>query len=59
MKFLFALALACSALVLGGCADQSLITDEEYAEMRKPAANSPDPMQHLPYNPNVQQPHGY
>ena len=53
------LLLLCCGLLLGGCADQSLLTDEEYREMRKPAPNSPDPMQHMPYNPNVEQPRGY
>ena len=48
MKFAIILAFVCWALLLGGCADNSLITDEEYARMRAPAAFSPDPMQHIP-----------
>lgn len=53
------LLLLCCGLLLGGCADQSLLTDEEYAEMRKPAPNSPDPMSHMPINPNAHYSGGY
>jgi PBP1b-binding outer membrane lipoprotein LpoB len=42
MKLKFAFAAIAWALLLGGCADQSLMTDEEYKESRKPAPFSPD-----------------
>jgi hypothetical protein len=48
MKFTIILAAICGALVLGGCANQSLLTDEEYYQVKGPAPNSPDPMQHIP-----------
>jgi hypothetical protein len=48
MKFTIILAAICGALVLGGCADQSLLTDEEYYRVKGPAPFSPDPMQHIP-----------
>jgi hypothetical protein len=48
MKLILTLALACAALLWGGCADQSLLTDEEYANSRRPAPNSPDPTAFLP-----------
>ena len=50
MKLIFTLALVCSALLLGGCADQSLTTDEEYANSRGPAPHGPDPSAYLPQN---------
>jgi hypothetical protein len=43
MKFAIIFASICAALLLGGCADQSLITDEEYRAIKGPAAFSPDP----------------
>jgi hypothetical protein len=42
MKFAIILASICCALLLGGCADQSLMTDEEYSALRGPAPHSPD-----------------
>jgi hypothetical protein len=57
MKFAIILACVCCALLLGGCSDNSLMTDEEYARMRGPAPFSPDPMQHMPAQSN--RPPGY
>ena len=48
MKLFVTLALVCGALLLGGCADQSLMTEEEYARSRGPAPHSPDPTMHIP-----------
>jgi hypothetical protein len=42
MKFAIILASIGCALVLGGCADQSLMTDEEYRNAKGPAPFSPD-----------------
>jgi hypothetical protein len=55
MKLIFTLALVCGALLLGGCADPSLMTDEEYANSRGPAPHSPDPTSNLPqpYDPRT------
>ena len=53
MKVILTLALACAALVFGGCADQSLMTDEEYRNSRGPAPNSPDPTGYIPNNNNT------
>jgi hypothetical protein len=47
MKLATILLLLTFALFLGGCADPSLITDEEYRERKGPAAHSPDPTGHL------------
>jgi hypothetical protein len=47
MKIAIVLASITFALLLGGCADRSLITDEEYKQMRGPAPYSPDPTAHL------------
>ncbi|HKP03736.1 MAG TPA: hypothetical protein VJU77_10315 [Chthoniobacterales bacterium] len=57
MKFALILASICCALLLGGCADNSLMTDEEYAAARGPAPHQPDPTYHLPQTPN--RPSGY
>jgi hypothetical protein len=46
------LSISC-ALLLGGCADRSLMTDEEYANSRKPAPNSPDPTAFMPQTPGT------
>ena len=51
MKIAIVLASLAFAFLLGGCADQSLITDEEYRAMKGPAPHSPDPTSHL-YGPN-------
>jgi len=48
MKFAIILAFLCGALLLGSCADQSLLTDEDYVKYKGPAAFSPDPMEHIP-----------
>jgi hypothetical protein len=48
MKLLLTLAFACGALLLGGCADTSLLTDEEYERVRGPGAHSPDPTRYVP-----------
>ena len=55
MRSLFILALACGALLLGGCADNSLMTDEEYNRVKGPAAYSPDPTGHMPQSPYTSQ----
>ena len=48
MKIFILLAAFVVALVFGGCADQSLVSDEDYKAMKGPAPFSPDPMQHIP-----------
>jgi hypothetical protein len=48
MKILLFLVVSVVGLTLGGCADQSLISDDEYKAMKGPAPFSPDPMQHIP-----------
>ena len=48
MKIPILLAASVIALALDGCADQSLVSDEEYKAMKGPAPFSPDPMQHIP-----------
>ena len=48
MKVLFTLAFVSCAMFLAGCADNSLMTDEEYNRVRGPAAYSPDPTGHMP-----------
>jgi hypothetical protein len=48
MKFAIILASICCGLLLGGCSDQSLITDEEYRAIKGPAPYSPDPSGVLP-----------
>jgi hypothetical protein len=42
MKSLLTLAFVCGALLFGGCADNSLTSDEDYYKTRGPAPNSPD-----------------
>jgi hypothetical protein len=42
MKFAIILLSICGGLLLGGCSDQSLITDEEYRAIKGPAPHSPD-----------------
>jgi len=42
MKILFVLSVSMFALFLGSCADQPLMSDEEYNARRGPAPNSPD-----------------
>jgi hypothetical protein len=48
MKLAILFLSICCALLLGGCADRSLMTDEEYANSRRPAPNSPDPTGYIP-----------
>jgi hypothetical protein len=48
MKFVLILISISSALLLGGCADQSLVTDEEYRAAKGPAPHSPDYTSVLP-----------
>jgi hypothetical protein len=52
MKFAIILAVACCGLLVSGCSDQSLMSDEEYAKSRGPAPFSPDPTTHLPPLPD-------
>jgi outer membrane lipoprotein-sorting protein len=52
MKILFVLIALMSALFLSGCAEQPLISDEEYNAMRGPAPYSPDFSSVLP-QPNA------
>jgi len=42
MRFAIAFAFVCGALLFAGCADNSLMTDEEYRAVKGPAAFSPD-----------------
>jgi PBP1b-binding outer membrane lipoprotein LpoB len=46
MKFTIVFALICFALLLGGCADQSLTADEENTTSQAPAPYTP------PYSPD-------
>lgn len=48
MKIFLLLIASVFALALGGCAEQSLLTDEEYRAVKGPAPNSPDPMGYVP-----------
>ena len=57
MKSILILAFVCGALLFGGCADNSLMTDEEYERTRTPAAHSPDPMGHMPQSPYASRPY--
>jgi hypothetical protein len=42
MKLVFTILALAFATLLVGCADQSLITDEEYRERKGPAPHAPD-----------------
>jgi hypothetical protein len=42
MRFTITLTFVCCALLFGGCADNSLMTDEEYAKSKGPAPHAPD-----------------
>jgi hypothetical protein len=42
MKVLFVLSVSMFALLLASCAEQPLISDEEYNARHGPAPNSPD-----------------
>jgi outer membrane lipoprotein SlyB len=57
MKTLVILFVSAVALVLSGCAEQPLISDEEYNARRGPAANAPDYSAYLPQTSN--RPPGY
>jgi hypothetical protein len=59
MKFAIIIASIACALLLGGCADQSLITDEEYARHKGPAPFSPDFSSVLPQAPSASNAGGY
>jgi len=60
MKFAIVLVSVCCTLLLGACADQSLLSDEDYARVKGPAPNSPDPMGHIPLTPETYgRPPGY
>jgi hypothetical protein len=48
MKILFLLIASLSALFLSGCAEQPLMSDEDYYNLRGPAPYSPDPTSVLP-----------
>jgi hypothetical protein len=52
MKTLFLLFVSVTALILGGCNEQPLISDEEYNRFKGPAPYSPDPTSHLPVQQN-------
>jgi hypothetical protein len=47
MKILFVLFVSVFAFFLGGCAEQPLMSDEEYNAHHGPAPYSPDPMAHI------------
>jgi hypothetical protein len=57
MKFVLILAAICGAFLLGGCSDRSLMTDEEYRQMKGPAPFSPDFSSVLP-DPTTGRPAG-
>jgi hypothetical protein len=48
MKIPFVLLVLVFGFLLAGCAEQPLITDEEYYQRHGPAPFSPDPTSHLP-----------
>jgi hypothetical protein len=54
MKIVIVLIASVMGLLLGGCAEQPLLSDEEYYAIHGPAANSPDPVAHV--QPINQQP---
>jgi hypothetical protein len=47
MKLAILLISVTFALLLGGCTDPSLMTDEQYRTMKGPAPHSPDPTGHM------------
>jgi hypothetical protein len=57
MKLAILFLSICCTLLLGGCADRSLMSDEEYEANKRPAPNSPDPMGYIPQQSN--RPPGY
>jgi hypothetical protein len=48
MKFTLLLATLCGAFLLGSCADNSLMSDEDYNNNKPPAPHSPDFSNALP-----------
>jgi outer membrane lipoprotein SlyB len=58
MKIVIVLIVSVMGLVLGGCAEQPLLSDEEYNASRGPAAHSPDFSGVLP-RPLSNRPGGY
>jgi hypothetical protein len=58
MKVALILTAIAWALLLGGCADQSLMTDEDYYKNKGPAPHSPDFSNVLP-NSSSTYPAGY
>ncbi len=48
MKIVIVLIVSVMGLVLGGCAEQPLLSDEEYNAIHGPAPFSPDPMANIP-----------
>jgi len=59
MKLTILFLSICCALSLGGCADRSLMTDEEIDANKKPAPHSPDPMGYIPQDPSANRPPGF
>jgi hypothetical protein len=59
MKILAVLFVSVVTLLLGGCADQPLMSDEEYNARRGPAPNSPDYSGVLPAPVTARQSGGY
>lgn len=57
MKVALILTAIAWALLLGGCADQSLMTDEDYYKNKGPAPHSPDFSRVLP-DPSTGRPAG-
>jgi hypothetical protein len=47
MKILIVLIASVTGLLLGGCAEQPLVSDEDYNAFHGPAPNSPDPVAHV------------
>jgi hypothetical protein len=52
MKTPFLIIVSVFALLLGGCAEQPLMSDEEYNARHGPAPFSPDPMNKIPQPSN-------
>jgi hypothetical protein len=47
MKIVIVLIALVMGLFLGGCAEQPLLSDEDYNAIHGPAPNSPDPVAHV------------
>lgn len=56
MKIVLLLASICSLFLLAGCADNSLMTDEEYKATKGPGPFSPDYSTVLPARPSTLNP---